>query len=159
MPTPEYTSKDIERFWSKVDKTSSPNGCWIWMRYRMKNGYATFYHCRQKKLSHRVSWEIVHGEIPVGLEVCHNCPGGDNRACCNPEHLFLGTQQDNMDDKIRKGHGNRGEKHGHAKLTDVDVAEIRRLHTAKEFNQRQLALVFKTPYQTINGILMNKRRV
>lgn len=88
---------DIDRFWSKVDKTSDPNGCWVWTAYKDPNGYGRFYH---GKLCHRISYEINVGPIDKGLCICHHC---DNPGCVNPDHLFVGTHQDNMDDKKRKG--------------------------------------------------------
>ena len=76
--------------------------------------------------AHRVSWMIHNGEIPEGMCVLHTC---DNRRCTNPEHLFLGTNADNVSDREQKGRGNqrRGEDHNKAVLTVIEVRKIKRL--------------------------------
>lgn len=93
------TPADIERFWSKVQKTET---CWLYggrkRRYgvfRVGNG--------QTHRAHRLSWTLANGPIPPELMVCHNCPGGDNPGCVRPDHLFLGTAEDNAKDRDRKG--------------------------------------------------------
>jgi hypothetical protein len=72
-------------------------GCFIWNKTKFGNGYGRY---KYNKRAHRVAWEIVNGPIPNGLLVLHHC---DVRACVNPEHLFIGTQLDNMRDMISKG--------------------------------------------------------
>jgi len=75
------------------------NGCWEWTMSTCR-GYGNFRRGGMLKLSHRESYRVFIGDIPVGLYVCHHC---DNRLCINPEHLFIGTHQDNMDDMMQKG--------------------------------------------------------
>lgn len=89
-------------------------------------------------LAHRFSWILANGKIPDNLSVLHNCPGGDNPACVNPDHLFLGTQLDNGNDAARKKRFPYGEKHFFAKLKNEDVREIRRRAAAGE-SQKDLA--------------------
>jgi hypothetical protein len=80
----------------------SPNGCWEWQGDLHPNGYAyTTNHETEKKAHiHRISYQIFKGEIPVGKYVCHHC---DNRKCCNPDHLWIGSAKENMQDAKRKG--------------------------------------------------------
>ena len=113
------------RFWSKV-KILDSNECWVWQAHKNKAGYGRFRIVRRWKMDHRMAWTLTNGNIPNWLivKVLHHC---DNPPCCNPTHLFLGTQIDNMKDMVLKGRSpyNVGEHHPQSKLTEKDVIKIR----------------------------------
>jgi HNH endonuclease len=104
MP-PQYTTKDITRFWAKVDKSGD---CWLWKASKNHDGYGRLQVNGRAIAAHRISYEIAHGPIPDGLCVCHHC---DTPACVNPSHLFLGTHWDNKQDSVRKGRIATGDQH------------------------------------------------
>lgn len=103
---------------------------------------------------HRVSWEIHNGPIPKGMCVCHRC---DVPACVNPQHLFLGTQTDNLVDMRNKNRDSHGEKHKYSKLTADQVQQIREL-ASKGKLQCVLAKQFKVSQQHISDIINQKKR-
>ena len=103
-----------ERFGKRVLKTDD---CWIWMGGRGSHGYGGFYAHGEQLLAHRYSYELFIGD-PTGLVICHHC---DNKLCVRPDHLFAGTQSDNLNDMTRKGR-----RRTRRKLSDEVIAEIRR---------------------------------
>lgn len=128
-------SKYENPIWDRC-KNNYTSGCWEWQGACNANGYGVVSikeFGRGSKLAHRIAWQMTHGEIPEGMCVCHHC---DNRICCNPSHLFLGTYKDNNQDKVAKGRGNTlyGEASPRSILTSQDVIAIRNsVHsTAKE---------------------------
>jgi hypothetical protein len=110
------------RFEKKIRKSDS---CWIWIAATSKFGYGRFLFNGKNTAAHRVAWTIYRGEIPKGMFVLHKC---DVRNCVNPDHLFLGTQDDNMKDCAKKGRfKSRPKYYNLRKLTSDKVAEIIRL--------------------------------
>lgn len=123
MSTPVKTIDD--QFFADRMVVDEATGCHEWQRHVSQNGYGTVKHKRKQWPAHRFMWAYKNGDIPDGMVICHKC---DNRCCINPDHLFLGTTQDNVDDKMKKGRFTplRGEKSGTAKLKEQDVIAILR---------------------------------
>lgn len=140
-----------KRFWSKVEKT---DGCWLWKASYGTHGYGQFRWRGRMQPASRVAWEMANGPVPGRLYVCHHC---DNRSCVRLEHLFLGTATENMQDASRKGRTTRGELDAMAKLTEVQVREIRELYAAGGVTQRQLAGRFGVRQMCISRVISRKR--
>ena len=123
----------------KLEERSMPVpwcGCFVWTASLASHGYGDFRHNHKHYLAHRAAWEQEHGPIPQGKHVLHKC---DNRLCVNPEHLFLGSNEENMRDKVLKGRHVPG--YCQIKLTTEQVAEIREL-CASGTPQKELAAKF-----------------
>lgn len=165
-----------QRFWSKVRKST---GCWEWCgSYRGIYGQFALRRGTNGG-AHRASWILTYGEIKDGLWVLHKC---DNPKCVRPDHLFLGTTQDNTADRNAKGRQatgakvipkrlargdshwakrmpekyRRGSKHHYARLNEAIVREIRRRYAAGGVSQRQLARDYGVVKGTITFILQGK---
>ncbi len=130
MTQEELKSKLLSRTEVQCD------GCWIWLGARGANGYGVVSYNRKLISTHRASWLAHNGSLPADLCVLHTC---DNRGCINPEHLFLGTYQDNHDDMHRKGRGNC--RNG-AKLTFKQADEIRYLLKEGSLSQYKIAQIY-----------------
>jgi len=155
-----YKPKDIERFWSKVDRSDNLSECWVWTGYYHVSGYgqAWWRGSMRGKLAHRLAFEITHRQTIGDLCVCHKC---DNPQCCNPNHLFLGTRADNNTDKAKKGRAPHGEKHCHHKLTSAQVDEIRNRYVFGDIGENGttfLSKKFGTSKRNILQIVSGKRR-
>lgn len=137
------------RFWAKVQKTPT---CWIWTAHRDYKGYGQFRskHIGGFWFAHRLSWIINHGEIMDDSWVLHKC---DNPACVNPDHLYLGTSDDNIADMIIRGRVATGERHSQAKLSNEKVLEIRRLFGSGITNYVRLGEMFGVSRSTIGDVV------
>lgn len=144
------------RVWPKVDRTSSPEGCWPWSGAHRSNGYGavTFSLDGQsfEMAAHRVVYLLVHGEIADDHDCCHAC---DVRNCARPDHLFEGSRRENLADMTRKGRrvtvSPRGSRSGAAKLTEAQVAEIR-VAVAGGESRRSIAARFGVSKSNVNWI-------
>jgi len=165
FPTHMVTKTPPEvRFWRKVQK-GGPDECWTWLGNKSYHGYGRFTpHPKRRdangvkptpKMAHRLAWQYTNGPIPDGLECCHRC---DNRGCCNPAHLFLGTHLDNMRDCMGKGRLNtqRGSNAGPAKLNERQVVEIRSMYRPGVVSLNRLAKVFGVSQRAILFIVQRK---
>ena len=143
---PSFVPNRYTRFLSKVDhKGFDPTRCWEWTGAGKGNGYGAVSLDRRNTPAHRVSYELFCGEVPPGLDVCHSC---DNRFCVNPDHLFVGTRQQNMTDMQTKGRGAGGSrKH----LRESHVQEIRR-RLAAGHAPRKIAVQMDVNYGTVTAI-------
>ncbi len=129
-----------KRFESKIEK-NPVTGCWIWKGCGSHQSYGKFRIGGRKGrmwYAHRAAWLIYHKEDPAERSVCHSC---DVKHCVNPEHLFLGSQKDNMRDASAKGllKQPQGQDSVNAKLTNRQVREMRKKHKDKEIPLRLLA--------------------
>jgi hypothetical protein len=142
----------INKFLSKIDKVSD---CWIWKGSKHLFGYGQFCINGKPISAHRAAWILFRENIPKGFNVCHNCPSGDNPACCNPDHLFLATQGDNIRDIFKKNRGNppSNERCRTSILTKEKVLEMRLLK--EKFCVKTIAKMFgvspTTALYAING--------
>jgi HNH endonuclease/Homeodomain-like domain-containing protein len=145
-----------DRFW---EKTKLVGGCWEWQGcLDYPNGYGRSYFRGRSRRTHRIAFILAKGEIPDGLFVCHTC---DNKKCCNPDHLFVGTYLDNIADKVAKNRQYRpyGELQVNAKLTDFQAKEIIRLWEAGGVRHQDLADKFGIHRSTVCRIINRKRWV
>jgi DNA-binding CsgD family transcriptional regulator len=142
-----------DRFWAKV-AICHRDECWLWTASKVK-GYGLFRLNGKLWRAPRYSFSAVRGPVPANQDVLHQC---DNPRCVNPQHLFLGSHQDNMNDRERKGRGvrHRGEQHGSHKLTTAQVNEI--LALGGSMKQRDIARRFGVCQRTVNTILRGLTR-
>ena len=118
-------------FWGRVDKSGGPDACWPWLGAITTHGYGCVQTGNRRVMgAHKVAYLMSKGDVPDGYEIMHSC---DNRPCCNPSHLSIGTKQDNTDDKMRKGRGLTGmDWYAHRKLKPEHVQEIRSLRGVEQ---------------------------
>lgn len=150
---PRYYDDPKNRILRNVD-VDEHTGCWNWKRSLNTGGYGNTGARRGEMAAHRLSYVLFVGNIPEGAWVLHRC---DNRRCCNPDHLFLGSRQDNMDDMVAKGRSSRGESRRGHKLTGSDVVDIRSRYADGSANQQRLADEYGVTNQTISSIVRGKK--
>ena len=166
---PSFSSQHVERFWTKVN-ICAPNKCWPWLGYCNRGGYGVCSLQGWHSQAHRIVYRIAKGPVPRGLCVLHHC---DNRKCCNPKHLFLGTLADNvrdMDNKKRRipaaGDFNgsrtcpesrpRGEKQWSARLKTEQIKQIRNFYKTNLWTQKAIAEKFGVTESCICHIIARR---
>lgn len=148
--------KNTRRFESKIDRSGGPDACWPWMGCTQSNtGYGATSVGRRDMGAHRRAWELAHGPIPAGMHVCHHC---DNRICCNPAHLFLGTHNDNMADMCRKGRQARGRVIGPPRrlFGDDQIREIRMLRELGGMSMCAIGKLFGVRREHVRKIVLRQ---
>jgi DNA-binding CsgD family transcriptional regulator len=135
-----------QRFFEKVEKTDS---CWNWKASKNSKGYGLFNY-KKVMTAHRFSWERINGKVPEGLCVLHRC---DNRKCVNPDHLWVGTQLENIADRDAKGRQicPSGESNGNSILKEEQVIEIRKLNSGG-VSYYKIAPMFNISERTVSQI-------
>lgn len=152
-----------ENFWKYVDRSAGVEACWPWIaKSRTANGYGVTWWDTdgryRAQTAHRVAFFLCHGRpAPRGLDVMHAC---DNRLCCSPAHLSVGTRQENVNDMMRKGryprrNWARGERQGASKLTEPQVRELRSL-AASGAQLASLARKFGIHWTTAQKIVVRR---
>lgn len=121
---------ESERYWKRVDRRA-PEECWPWIGTRYPNGYGLFHRGGRdghNVAAHRLSYELTYGPIKEKMKICHRC---DNPSCCNPNHLFKGSQGDNISDAISKGRklgtSQGGSCGGQFKFTEAEKGTIHKM--------------------------------
>lgn len=166
---PELVTSDYNRFWSKAILTANPDKCWNWdatIRVSTNKPYGRFCIHKHFYQAHRVAYFLQNKKDPAELSVLHKC---DNHRCVNPNHLFLGTNNENIQDKIRKGRGSgykskpksyestlRGSKHSMAKLNESLVSEIRIKYSNGGTSFNTLAKEYSVSKKTILQVIHNR---
>jgi hypothetical protein len=152
-----YLKKDIRRFWNMagLPDVVGIDLCWVWGGCCFPKGYGRFLKGGKCVQAHRAAYEIAIGEIPDGLCVCHSC---DNRTCVNPAHLWLGTYNDNNQDRVKKGRSTPvyGEHNPHCVLTNKDVAQMRTLYKTGIYTQKELGDLFGTHLSNVSRVVNYK---
>jgi hypothetical protein len=152
---PELTESDVQRFWSKV-AIKGPDECWEWTSGKSRDGYGRItLRDSLPYFANRVAYFLSDGGQPGQLMVCHKC---NRPSCCNPSHLFLGTQKDNVTDCINKGRrrSDVGEHNPRAKLTLDEVGQIRELYSSGNYTQPTLGKRFNVGRSAIGHIVRNE---
>lgn len=138
-----------DRFWSKVNITN--NGCWEWLAGKDQAGYGRFSYDGKNQHAHRIAWLLFYGSQPTDV-VMHTC---DNPSCVNPRHLRLGSQLDNISDRVSKGRcfHPHGATNSQAKLTEDQVNSIRREYQRTNCTKRSLARKYDMSDSAIGRII------
>lgn len=158
------TDRQTKNFWNKVNKNGPVpehkpelGPCWIWTAFIDRDGYGMVRLFGRNYRPHRVSYLMHVGPIPTGMLTCHAC---DVRSCLNPQHLFLGTEQENTTDMVNKGRhkGEKpGEAHHNAKITEEIVLAIRSRFAAGSIMQKELAKEYGIGNMQVSRIIRGKR--
>ncbi len=145
-----YANKP-EDVWKRINKKSDEE-CWNWIGVISKTGYGHMRINYKHHLVHRIVYKEICGSIPEGMCVLHKC---DNRSCCNPKHLYIGTYKDNSCDMINRGRkaSQIGEKNNASKLTNEEINQIKFLFSTGKYFQKELGKMFGVTQSNISCIV------
>jgi hypothetical protein len=150
LSSTRFSARDLEKFETQFTKT---DGCWLWQGCLHPDGYGMFQARGANKAfpvrAHRAAYALYTAPIAAGQLVLHRC---DVRNCVNPAHLYLGTQQDNLDDAVVRNRTAKGSRSSKSKLTDIEVQEIRRRSSLGE-TQVILGKAYGVSHNAIGRIL------
>jgi len=138
--------------WKKID-IKDKDDCWDWNGAKDKDEYGRMSINCILKYSHRIVYEETHGSIPSGLYILHKC---NNPSCCNPNHLYIGTQYTNAKQMVFEHRQARWNRNGQAKLNKDGVLKIRFLYSTGEYSCGDLGKIFGISRQQIYRIIKNK---
>jgi len=153
--------KTFIRFTDKLIDAKGQGGCWLWYGKHDRNGYPMFSIKSRWYQASRIAYELFKGPFNIALNICHIC---DNPGCVNPYHLFLGTQADNLKDMTDKGRrafgdkvANRGESNPAAKLTAIQVEEIRQTYTNGGVSQAVIGKMYGVSQRMVSLIVRREK--
>ena len=151
-----YTPPPKERLYAKIKKNAR-TGCWEWQGAKTSAGYGLFSVDGSLVYTHRFSYNLHNGRLPDDLHVCHKC---DNPSCCNPDHLFLGTDADNLADMRRKNRHSpppkmTGRRNPSTKISEKDVLQIRKMKKAGK-SLKEIAVSFSISKTNVADICKRK---
>lgn len=156
MPKGVYIRTKVpisERFWKYVLIVNDAHSCWPWQGASDEHGYGYFGVDGKTVAAHRVAYLLSRGVLPPEMDVLHTC---DYPPCERPDHLFLGTQQDNVQDMINKDRQAKGEDLPQSKLNDESALIVRSLYRGGGFSQQLLADMFGVNQSTIQRLLTDQ---
>lgn len=154
LPVHLITPEVSIRFWQKVYRFGGDDSCWLWCGHKLPKGAGTFALNREKFYASRISWYIEHGEDPYPEWILHNCPTGDNMACVNPRHLYLGDCRQNSLDQYSKGQRQsmKGCSYPDRRPKERNE-EIQTLWATGQYSQAELSRDYKLTQSMISMII------
>jgi len=127
--------------------------CWIWQLACNDSGYGIVRKAQVNTRIHRIAYAEFIGPIPEGLDICHKC---DMPACCNPDHLYPGTEYENMNDMVSRNRQSKGSKRPAHKLLEHQIPIIRQKYATGNYTQKQLAIEYNVSRSLIGCVVTGK---